>query len=218
MICVTISGFNILARGPGSNAERLDTERFLMSPVRVQIVLDFAKWSALSATRSGAPIKSRHDVYPLLDAVTFREVLSPGLPISKAEFDAWHEAQTLALCARDGRVPIGWGVKLLNVYLKTAAYVGDLGRPGLREVLHPPIDSGLWDGLTHRFREQPEILGEVCCVRRIRDISEYKTYSRIIAGCRAAAISLGCSLIEVEQLWLGSATPTTAGSNRILET
>ena len=181
---------------------------------RVKIVLDYAKWTALSATRAGAPIKSRGDVYPLLDTVAFSEVLSPGLPVSAAEFDAWHEAQTLALCARDQRVPIGWGVKLLNVYLKTAAYVGDLGRPGLREVIHPPIDSGLWEGLAERFRGQPKILDEVCCVRRIRDITEYKTYSRIIGGCRAAAIALGCSLIEVEQLWLGSATPATGGPNR----
>jgi hypothetical protein len=153
------------------------------------------------------------DVYPLLDAVSFAEVLSPGSPISRLEFDAWHEAQTLRLCARDERVPIGWGVKLLNVYLKTAAYVGDLGRPGIREVIHPPIDSGLWEGLAVRFRGQPEILADACCVRRIRDITDYKTYSRIIAGCRTAATVLGCSLIEVEQLWLGSATPTAAGPN-----
>lgn len=188
----------------------------MMSRFRAQIVLDYAKWTALSATRSGAPIKSRGDVYPLLDAVTFGEVLSPGLPISRTEFDAWHEAQTLALCARDERVPIGWSVKLLNVYLKTAAYVGDLGRPGIREVIHPPIDSGLWEGLAARFRGRPEILAEACCVRRILDITEYKTYSRIIAGCRAAATVLGCSLIEVEQLWLGSATPAAAGPNQML--
>ena len=185
-----------------------------MSSFRTQIVLDYAKWTALSATRSGAPIKSRSDVYPLLDGITFSEVLSTGFPISSTEFDVWHEAQTLALCARDERVPIGWGVKLLNVYLKTAAYVGDLGRPGIREVIHPPIDSGLWEGLAERFSGQPEILAEACCVRRIRDITEYKTYNRIVAGCRAAATILGCSLIEVEQLWLGSATPTAAGPNQ----
>jgi hypothetical protein len=50
----------------------------MMSRFRAQIVLDYAKWTALSATRSGAPIKSRGDVYSLLDAVTFGEVLSPG--------------------------------------------------------------------------------------------------------------------------------------------
>jgi hypothetical protein len=133
---------------------------------RTQIIIDCAKWTALSATRSGAPIKSRGDVCLLLDAVTFAEVLSPGSPISRPEFDAWHEAQTLGICARDERVPIGWGVKLLNVYVKTAAYVGDLGRPGIREVIHPPIDSGLWEGLAVRFRGQPEILAEARWKRR----------------------------------------------------
>jgi hypothetical protein len=75
----------------------------MMSSFRTQIVLDYAKWTALSATRSGAPMKSRSDVYPLLNAVTFGEVLSPGSPISSTEFDAWHEAQTLAMLpvARD---------------------------------------------------------------------------------------------------------------------
>jgi hypothetical protein len=178
-----------------------------MAESRSQIILDFAKWTALSALRSGAPIKSRAHVYPLLDAVAFAEVLQPGLPIAGAEFDAWHEAQTLTLCVNTPRVPIGWGAKLINVYLKTGAYVGDLGRPGLRDALHPPIDAGLWAGLAKKFRERPEIVNEACCVRCIKDITDYATYRRIIVGCRAAADALGCSLIEVEQLWQGSATP-----------
>ncbi len=185
-----------------------------MTEVRRQIVLDFAKWTALSALRSGAPIKSRLHVYPLLDAVAFGEVLRPGALIAGAEFDGWHETETLALCARDRRVPIGWGVKLINVYLKTAAYVGDLGRPGLRAALHPPIDAGLWEGLADKFRGRPEILDQACCVRRIRDIADYLTYRRIITGCRAAADTLGCSLIEVEQLWRGSATPVVYNAGK----
>jgi len=146
-------------------------------------------------------------VYGLLDGVAFNEVLQPGAPISGAQFDEWHDTQTTALCARDSRVPIGWGVKLINVYLKTAAYVGDLGRAGVRTALHPPIDAGLRKGFTARFRNRPEILDEICCVKRIKDITDYATYRRIIAGCRVAAEVLDCSLIEVEQLWLGSATP-----------
>jgi hypothetical protein len=178
-----------------------------MADLRRQIILDYAKWSALSALRSGAPIKSRREVYPLLDAVAFADVLNLRRPIAGAEFDAWHEAETKGLCARDSRVPIGWGAKLINIYLKTAAYVGELGRPGLRDALHPPIDAGLWEGLARRFQGRSDILDETCCVRRIKDITTYATYGRIIVGCRAAARELGCSLIEVEQLWLGSATP-----------
>jgi hypothetical protein len=178
-----------------------------MTTFRRQIVLDFAKWTALSALRSGAPIKSRAQIYRLLDAVRFGEVLGGGPPIKGPTFDAWHEAETLALRARGGDLPVGWAAKLINVYLKTAAYVGELGRPDLRKALHPPIDAGLWRGLAARFRGRPEIVGEVCCVRRIRDIENYPTYHRIIAGCRTAAASLGCALIEVEQLWRGAATP-----------
>ena len=178
-----------------------------MTEPRRQILLDFAKWTALSALRSGAPIKSRMEVYRLLDVVAFAHVLQPGPPISGADFDEWHERQTQDLCARDRRVPIGWGAKLINVFLKTAAYVGDLGRPGLRDVLHPPIDAGLWAGIAERFPERRDILDGARCVRRIKDIKDYETYRRIIVGCRAAAKTLGCSLIEIEQLWLGAATP-----------
>jgi len=134
-------------------------------------------------------------------------VLLTSKPITPAEFDAWHKAATESLCDRDPRVAVGWGTKLINVYLKTAAYVGGMGRPGLKESLHPPIDAGLCAGLATRFRDRPVILDEVRCVRRIKDICDYSTYSRIITGCRMASVELGCLLIEVEQLWLGSATP-----------
>src|SRR5438445_1837101 len=149
-----------------------------MAEFRCQIILDYSKWTALSALRSGAPIKSRADVYPLLDGVAFGTVLTDSQPIAGNEFDAWHEAEVSALCTRDSRVRIGWGAKLINVYLKTAAYVGELGRPGLRDALHPPVDSGLWDGLRKRLPDRPDIIDETCCVQRIKDITDYVTYRR----------------------------------------
>jgi hypothetical protein len=91
-----------------------------MTQLRRQIIIDFAKWTVLSALRSGAPIKSRAHVYRSLDVVGFTQVLKPGFAIAVDEFDAWHEAETRSLCARDRRVPIGWGAKFINVYLKTA--------------------------------------------------------------------------------------------------
>jgi hypothetical protein len=178
-----------------------------MSECRDRIIRDFARWTALSALRSGAPVKSRADVYPLLDQVRFDDVLFGSKPITPAEFAAWHTGATEFLCTRDPRLVIGWGAKLINVYLKTAGYVGGMGRTGLKELLHPPIDAGLWDGLRKRFRDRTVILDEVQCVRRIKDITDYSTYRRIIEGCRLAAAELDCLLIEVEQLWLGSATP-----------
>jgi hypothetical protein len=177
------------------------------SECRERIIRDFAKWTALSALRAGSPIKSRADVYPLLDRVRFGDVLRGSEPITTAEFDAWQQAAIEALCRRDPRVVVGWAAKLINVYLKAAAYVGGMGRPRLKESLHPPIDRGLWDGLRERFRDNPAILADARCVRCIRDIRDYPTYRRIIKGCRAASAELRCLLIEVEQLWLGAATP-----------
>ena len=51
-----------------------------------------------------------------------------------------------------------------------------------------------------------------------KDITDYATYRRIINGCKVAAQELDCSPIEIEQLWLGSATPgeiPADGSDRI---
>ena len=149
-------------------------------------------------------------MYPLIDAVAFADVLCSKRAISASEFNDWHKRETVELCGRanlDPRLPTGWSTKVINIYLKTAAYVGNLGREGLRDALHPPIDGGLWDGLEQRFVSRPDILADVLCVRKIKDITTYQTYCKIIDGCRAAARDLGCSLIEVEQLWRGAATP-----------
>ena len=128
---------------------------------RRRILVEYAKWTARSAVASGSPIKGRETVYRLLDGVTFQEVLNQSLgPISCRGFNEWHRCQTEELCARARQdlprkwigahgpeFPVGWGTKLINVFLKTAAYVGDLGRGGLRDVLHPPLDAGLQRGL-----------------------------------------------------------------------
>src|SRR5438093_7403039 len=167
---------------------------------RTIIVDGFARWTALSALRSGSPIKSREEIYPLLRSVDFASVLAPRKSLSsREEFDAWHRGAVLGLSTADTRLAIGWAAKLVNVYLKTASYVGDLGTPSLRDVLHPPVDTGLWLGIRHRFRNRADILGDTHHVSRIHDIRTYDGYERIIAGCRRAAEELGCRLIEIEQ-------------------
>ena len=103
-----------------------------MKDRRRQIILDYAKWTALSALRSGTPagFKARKDVYPQLDKIAFSDVLLSHRAISASEFNAWHERETEALCARvpiNPRLQTGWGVKVINIFLKTAAYVGDIG-------------------------------------------------------------------------------------------
>ena len=161
-----------------------------MKDCRRQIILDYAKWTALSALRSGTPagFKARKDVYPQLDKIAFSDVLWSHRAISAPEFNAWHERETEALCARvpiNPRLPTGWSVKVINIFLKTAAYVGDSGRPGLREALHPPIDGGLWEGIEARFTRRPDILDAALHVRRIKDIATYPIYRTVIEGCYA---------------------------------
>jgi hypothetical protein len=42
-----------------------------MSDVRKEIIETYAQWTAMSALRSGAPIKPRRDVYTALRGVNF---------------------------------------------------------------------------------------------------------------------------------------------------
>src|SRR5262245_44648789 len=43
-------------------APRLSSKRWTMSDVRKAIIATYAEWTAMSALRSGAPIKSRRDI------------------------------------------------------------------------------------------------------------------------------------------------------------
>ena len=171
---------------------------------RTNILLSYAKWTARAAVGApSSPIKAGAEVYPLLTEVRFSEVLDSSLgPISCKDFNDWHKRETEALCSRaEGylpsgeQYPVGWGVKLINIYLKTTAYVGDLGRVGLRKAMHPPIDNILLAKLQHRF---PEIHFNF---HGIRAIATYDQYEEIIKGCKTAAKELGCCLFEVEQFF-----------------
>ena len=90
-------------------------------------------------------------------------------PISGKEFNAWHKCQTEALCDRAklhlpkgcSEYPVGWSAKLINIFLKTAVYVGDLGRPRLRDVLHPPVDNILRKELKKHFKGRPDMVAKV---------------------------------------------------------
>jgi len=125
---------------------------------RETILRAYAEWTALSALRSGAPIKSRAAVYPLLRGRLFAQLEDHARGrIDADEFDAWHKRACVRLMAREARLGVGWAAKLINVYLKTYAHVGGAGRPGLANCLHPPIDAGLWLGLRRRFTKRPYI-------------------------------------------------------------
>ena len=176
-----------------------------MDHIRSQIIAQYAEWTALSALRSGAPIKSRRDVYSVIRRIPFDALFAKELgPISGSEFNEWHSQAIATMIQGQRRLTVGWAAKIVNVYLKTRCYIGAQGRHHLSEAIHPPIDSGLWLGLSRRFADRPDILERSNCVGRIKDIVDYDCYSCIIDGCRAAARELGCKLIEVEQLWAGT--------------
>jgi hypothetical protein len=182
-----------------------------MSEHRRGIVTTFAGWTALSALRSGSPVKSRAAIYPLLRQANFDALLSaPAGSIAPARFADWHAGTVARFCRAQPQLCVGWATKLINVYLKTAVYVGGLGPPELVAYLHPPIDGGLWLGLEVPLRSRPAIRLRTHSVQRINQITEYPQYATIIEGCRALATEVGCLLIEVEQFWAGADAPAAA--------
>ena len=121
-----------------------------------------------------------------------------------------------AVIDREPRLTVGWATKIINVYLKTRVYIGGQGRHHLKEMIHPPIDAGLWLGLKRRFPESARHLDRdpLCQSDAERASLTTSCYRRIIDGCRAAAKAIDCELIEVEQLWAGTefapSVPATA--------
>ncbi len=174
-----------------------------MTSPREVIIRAYSEWTAFSATRSGCPVKSREAIYPLIRTPDYGAVLF-GEPITRDEFEQWHEASTLAIHDVDERLPIGWAAKLINMYLKTRVYVAQEGRTGLIECIHPPIDRELWRGIEKACGNETMIMAKTHLVRSIKEISSYCIYKTIIEGCRLVARKRGCYLIEIEELWEGT--------------
>ncbi len=170
---------------------------------RETIVDAFAKWTALSATRSGCPIKSRKDVYPLIELPNYNRLFR-GKHISQKDFDKWHKKNTLKIHEKSKKLPVGWAAKLINVYLKTMVYLAGEGRPGLIQCIHPPIDNGLWAGIKKEYKndnKDDEIKKQLHVFTGINKIKTYADYVKIIDLCRTIAKNRKCKLIEVEELW-----------------
>jgi hypothetical protein len=65
---------------------------------RRKIVHDFAKWAALSALRSGSPVKTEKQVYNLIKSADLTQLFDSTRAIDETEFDRWHEKTVLAFC------------------------------------------------------------------------------------------------------------------------
>jgi hypothetical protein len=64
---------------------------------RKKIVHDFAKWTALSALRSGSPIKAAKQVCGLIESHADLDFLFGATSaISRSDFDRWHEKSVMA--------------------------------------------------------------------------------------------------------------------------
>lgn len=174
---------------------------------RELIVRTYSEWTVLSALRVGSPIRSKKQVYRAVRLIDFNPVTDTSLgPIDHKQFEEWHAGALRQLYEVEPRLmgQVGWAAKIINVYLKTYSYIGDYGRPNIRNHIHPPIDSGLWKGVKRKFKSRNDILSDTHCVESIGEIATPEIYARIINGLRASASELNCSLIEVEQLWEGT--------------
>jgi hypothetical protein len=173
------------------------------NPKRKKIVHDFAKWTALSALRSGSPLKSQKQVYDLIEKANLAALFDPTHTIDQTEFDQWHEKTVLAFCEMEPALnmnsQVGWAAKIVNVYLKMRVYLAGEGRKGLVEVIHPPIDNRLQKGLKQAFPNRP------WKIKRIKDIRSYQDdYFPFIQECRSLAKEEGCLPIELECYWRGT--------------
>lgn len=172
---------------------------------RETIIKVFAEWTAFSATRSGCPVKSRKDVYHLIELANYNYLFCGG-NITQTEFNKWHEINTTRIHNANRKLPIGWAAKLINVYLKTRVYLAKEGRSGLIQCLHPPIDNGLWKGIRQKYKNVAKIKKDLQVFTGINKIKTYDDYMIIINICRKIAGERHCKLIEVEELWQGTIT------------
>jgi hypothetical protein len=171
------------------------------------IVARYAEWNAFSAARM-APLRSRHVLYPLIRKPNYDEILSGHLgKITRDEFERWHRTNTEAIHEASKKVsqsglPIGWCVKLINVYLKTRVYVAGEGRPDLIRWVHPPIDNQLVAAIERHYANDAEVMKRIGEFSRIKNIDDYVAYETIIDACRIVAQKQKYQyLIEVEELW-----------------
>jgi hypothetical protein len=175
---------------------------------RNKIVKDFAKWAALSALRSGSPLKSRQAVYGLLENhANLKELFDSTCFIDQPDFDDWHKGTVLVFVKAEPALKrtnqVGWAAKIINVYLKTRVYLAGEGRDGLLAAIHPPIDSGLVKGLKKSFPERPWM------IKQIKNVHSYEgDYFPFIEECRSLAKAKGFLPIEVEYYWQGAEAPS----------
>lgn len=171
---------------------------------REKVIRNYAAWTATAALRSGKHIKDGFSLQNALEEV----VVLADIPSTQTEFDLWHERVVPMLQKKvlelrstndEKEFSVGWSAKLLNVYLKTLYYVGDLEPSDIRKVIHPPIDNILVDSIIEEYGVS---IWSYENKFTIQGIEKYDVYSEMIKRLKQIANKSNLeNLIDIEHVW-----------------
>ena len=169
-----------------------------------EITREFARWTVLSALRSGAPVKKRTSVYEILDYINddLEELFDRKRgPISPEQFDAWHKTTVGKMVDFQPNLNFGWAAKMVAIYLKTSCYLAGFGRDGLGRAIHPPIDNVVIAKI-HKMQSKLQGLTGIPTPHKfaIKSMDQHM-YDTVIDACRSVAAHKEWTLFEVERLW-----------------
>jgi len=180
------------------------------------IIENYSIWTAYSAARIGCPFRGKALGKKLKELFIDKgqiERISGADPISNEEFSEWHKRIVTTLSGIKNKnsrkkIGIGWAAKILNVFLKTYAYVGDQGRPNIRTFLHPPLDSILIKLILEHENLKPDSKEKVALRKTIgkaipiSSLKSYKIYLSVINALRRFAEMIGKKTVfELEGFW-----------------
>jgi len=182
---------------------------------RKAIIKNYSIWTAYSAARVGCPFRGKalgEEVKRIIIDSGQLEIISGKEPISSEEFSNWHEKMVLVLSAikkaKGKKIGVGWAAKILNIFLKTYAYVGDQGRPNIRSLLHPPLDSILvkkimdHESLKLSSKENDALRKTIRKAIPISSLKSYTTYLAVIYALRRFAEMIEKKTVfELEGFW-----------------
>jgi hypothetical protein len=158
--------------------------------IRKGIIRQFAVWAAVSALRSGSSIKSREKIIKIINDVPWDELFKVD---SQERFDSWHAEQRARINKKYKALSHGWAAKIINVYLKTLAYVSSDFYPNVRKYLHPPVDGILIRHLRKKYGGINQVT--------LKEMKS-ETYEKIISEIKKITGREGVSPLEIEKYWL----------------
>ena len=166
-----------------------------MDSTRRHIILRSAEWHAVAAIRSSSPLKDRGAIKQCVALIKTEELgeIESMTGIRQQEaYDLWHAKTVEGIVAKAPELSFGWAAKLVNVYIKTLAYISDDFWPKLRGAIHPAIDGMLQDMLEKEGLQKTKV--------GLKDMDR-EAYRRLIAEYRNVAAAQNIALVEVDKYW-----------------